>query len=391
MTGGIAAYKAAELARLLVKRGYQVVPAMTPWAAKFLGPLTLEALTGFPTRVETPSLDQTQGIEHISLIRAADLLVFAPLTANTLAKMANGLADNFLTTAYLAHTGKTLVCPAMNTGMWDHPATRRNLELIRADGVYVCEGEPGDLACGEVGAGRMAEPEVIQDWVDMLVAPKLAELRDKRVLVSAGPTREDIDPVRYLTNRSSGKMGLAVARAFRNAGARVTLVHGPIQETPPAAVELAPVRTAAEMAGEILSRQAAMDAVVMTAAVADYRPEKRAHKLKKSNFDGVIRLERTVDILATLGRDKRPGQILAGFAAESERIKTNAKAKLESKNLDFIFANNIAEQGLGFASDRNRLWAIAGDGQARDLGEGSKEALARDIVGLIADRLAELG
>jgi len=389
ITGGVAAYKTAELARLMVKRGYDVWPVMTPWASRFIGPLTLEALTGHAVRADTPAREHDLGIEHITLVRAADLFVIAPLTANTMAKMAQGLADNFLTAAYLAHRGLVLVCPAMNTAMWEHPATRRNLAQLIADGVRVIEGEPGGLACGEVGAGRMAEPAVILEWVDMLVEPDLPAVAGKRVLVSAGPTREDLDPVRFLTNRSSGKMGLAVARAFRDAGARVTLVHGPIHESTPAAVETVAVTSAAEMAAAILERQTGADIIVMTAAVADYRPQKSAQKLKKENFDGHLRLERTVDILAALGRDRKPGQVLVGFAAESENLAENARAKLLKKNLDLIFANDISGEAMGFATDRNRLQAFARDGASQDLGEGSKEDLAREIVRLIGQRLAK--
>jgi len=387
VTGGIAAYKTAELVRLLTKKGYDVVPIMTKWATRFLGPLTLESLTGHPVRIETPSQESSQGIEHISLIRSAELLLVAPLTANTMAKMANGLADNFLTATYLAHHGKTLVCPAMNTAMLAHHATRRNMARLADDGVAICMGEAGDLACGEVGAGRMAEPDIILEAVDALLGERLLALTDRHVLISAGPTREDLDPVRYLSNRSSGKMGFALARAFRDAGARVTLVHGPVTLPTPSGLESVPVRTAAEMAEAILPRQHQMDVIIMAAAVADYRPPKYDEKLKKHNFDGTIRMERTTDILAALGATTRDGQILAGFAAETEAVLEGAKEKLKRKNLDFIFANDISAESIGFASDHNHIVALDRDEKFIDLGTDTKENLARAIVSLITTKL----
>lgn len=383
ITGGIAAYKAAELARLLTTRGFRVFPIMTDWATKFVGPLTFESLTGNPVRLETPGQNQDSGIDHIALIRAVDLLLTAPLTANTLAKMATGQADNFLTSTYLAHRGTTMVCPAMNTAMLEHPATRRNLKTLAEDGVHICHGEAGDLACGEVGAGRMAEPEVIVEWVDCLTSPKIPSLIGKKVLVSAGPTQEDLDPVRYITNRSSGKMGIAIARAFRNAGADVTLVCGPSRERLPVLMEVVQVRDAETMAEAILSRAPQADIVIMSAAVADYRPAKSDQKLKKSNFDGVLRLERTTDILATLGKVKADGQILVGFAAETQDIQANALKKLKNKNLDFIFANDVSATGLGFAGDQNRLVAYDKHGERGDLGTMSKDRLAEKMVALI--------
>lgn len=385
ISGGIAAYKTIELVRLLTKAGYDVVPIMTEWGARFVGPLTLEALTGHPVRVQTPASGDREGIEHISLIRSAKLLLIAPLTANTAAKMAQGLADNFLTTTYLAHTGLTAVCPAMNTGMLQHPATQRNLQQLANDGVVFCEGSSGELACGEVGAGRMAEPEVIFDFVNYLLGERIPALAGKKVVVTAGPTREDLDPVRYLTNRSSGKMGIAVARAFRDAGAQVTLVHGPTNEALPSyGLDIVPVTSAAQMADAVLGRQATADICVMAAAVADYAPEKQAQKLKKGTFDGTLKLSRTTDILATLGKQKRDGQVLVGFAAESENVIENARGKLERKNLDFIFANDISSPALGFGTAENRLLMIRRDGRSEDLGQTSKDDLARAMVRHIA-------
>ncbi|QTD54046.1 bifunctional phosphopantothenoylcysteine decarboxylase/phosphopantothenate--cysteine ligase CoaBC [Sulfidibacter corallicola] len=387
VTGGIAAYKTVELVRLLTQRGITVYPIMTEWAARFVGPLTFETLTGQPVRIATPSAVETGNIEHISLIRSVDLLLIAPLTANTMAKMAHGQADNFLTTTYLAHRGKTVGCPAMNTGMLEHPATRRNMNQLRQDGVHLVLGDSGDLACGEVGAGRMAEPSVILDHLDWVLSPRLPRFEGKRVLVTAGPTREDLDPVRFLTNRSSGKMGIAIARAFRDAGAQVTLIHGPIQVPLPAMVEGFGVRSAAEMANAVLSRQMEQDVIVMAAAVADYRPRPSVHKLKKESFDGRLHLERTTDILATLGSRKPDHQILVGFAAETGSVLEHAARKIARKNLDFIFANDVSAEGLGFAGDRNRLIALNRGGVQHDLGTRDKERLGHDLVRYLASQL----
>lgn len=386
ITGGIAAYKSVQLVRLLTTAGYDVVPIMTQWATRFVGTLTLEALCGHPVRIETPAAGDREGIEHISLIRSARLLVVAPLTANSAAKMANGLADNFLTNTYLAHRGLTLACPAMNTAMLEHPATQRNLAQLQADGVHLLHGSSGDLACGEVGGGRMAEPEIIFEKIQYLLGQRVANLVGKKVLVSAGPTNEAIDPVRYITNRSSGKMGIAVARAFAWAGAEVTLVHGPVQTSlPTQGVTCVAINSAAEMAEAILSRQAQMDVIVMAAAVADYRPPRSDQKLKKGNFDGVLRLERTQDILATLGERKQPGQVLAGFAAESEDVLNHAAGKLKRKNLDVIFANDISSTTTGFGHDMNRITALFADGSQRDLGTHTKQDLATAIVDHLGD------
>jgi len=387
VTGGIAAYKSAALARLLVSAGYRVFPIMTTWATRFVGPLTFEAICGEKVRVATPTAGDPDNIEHISLVRQVDLLVVAPLTANTMAKMAQGLADNFLTNAYLAHTGPTLACPAMNTSMLNHPATQRNLSALLNDGVHVLHGTSGDLACGEVGAGRMAEPEVIFEKVVQLTTQPLPGIQGKKVLISAGPTCEDLDPVRFLTNRSSGRMGIALARAMRNAGAVVTLVHGPVSVDLPVGVETVSVRTAEAMAQAMFDRQQASDIVIMSAAVADYRPEKHAQKLKKSSFDGVLKLQRTTDILAELGKRKPDRQLLIGFAAETQHLLANAQHKLESKNLSMIFANPIGDEDSGFGVAQNQVVAIDRSGKTTDLGRQSKAKLADAMVHLIAQDL----
>lgn len=384
--GGIAAYKAAELARLLIKAGYDVIPMMTPWGARFVGPLTLQALTGHRVRLDIEGLSDAESVEHVALVRSCSLLLIAPLTANTLAKMVHGIADNFLTTACLAHRGEILVCPAMNTAMLTHPATQRNLEQIARDGAHVCMGEAGDLACGEEGEGRMAEPEAIADHVAAVMAPVIPSLRHARVLVSAGPTRESLDPVRFFSNRSTGKMGFAVARAFRDAGAHVTLVHGPVDLRCPALVESIPVQSAREMAEAILPLQGGMDVIVMAAAVADYRPTANPQKLKKDVFDGVVKMERTTDILEQLGQKKRPGQILAGFAAESENLDVYAHDKLVKKNLDLLFANDISKPDIGFGSDFNEMIVYDVAAEPKILEKSSKTDLARNIVQRVAQK-----
>lgn len=388
VTGGIAAYKAAALTRLLTRDGYTVWPIMTRWGAQFLGPLTLESLSGHPVRIDTPSAGDVGGIEHISLIRQADLLLIAPLTANTLAKMAQGQADNFLTTTYLAHTGPTMVCPAMNRAMLAHPATQRNLATLAADGAFIMHGAAGELACGETGAGRMAEPADIMEAVHMLTGTKLPPLQDKRVLVTAGPTREDLDPVRFLTNRSSGKMGLAIARAFRDAGAQVTLVHGPINDPLPGFIDNRGVVAADEMAQVVLDTPA--DIVVMAAAVADYKPERHDQKLKKHQFHGQLELQRTTDILAALGERRAANgspTVLVGFAAETNDVLDHARDKLKRKGLDMIFANDVSNPKWGFRSNDNRLWAIDRHGRVEDMGEHPKAELGRRIVHRVASFL----
>ena len=322
-------------------------------------------------------------MRHIALMREVDLLLVAPLTAETLAKFAHGHADHLLTQSYLAFRGPVVVFPAMNTAMLEHPATQRNLDQLRADGVRVILGESGALACGETGPGRMAEPELIAEVVESVLTQPLPGLKGARVLVTAGPTREALDPVRYLTNRSSGRMGLALARALRNAGAIVTLVHGPINERLPWGTENVAVTSAAQMADAVLSRADDQDVLVLCAAVADYAPVYAAQKLKKDQFDGQLKLNRTQDILASLGQRKRTDQILVGFAAESENVTANARRKLESKNLDLIFANDISRPDGGFEGTENALFALGPNGFCMDLGHHSKTELATQITSII--------
>lgn len=385
--GGISAYKTAELARLIRKARISVLPIMTRAGAEFLGPLTLEALCEQPVRMDATWGHGTQTIEHISLVHAWDALVIAPLTANTAAKMAHGLADNFLTTAYLAFEGPTLVCPAMNRAMLSHSATQANLATLQDRGVKIVLGEPGDLACGDHGPGRMAEPTVIFDHLQTLISRPLPNVKGKHVLVTAGPTIEPLDPVRFFSNRSSGKMGFALARAWRNAGARVTLIHGPVSIPVPCEVTCVPIQTAAQMWQAVTQHHAQMDVIIMAAAVADYSPTYSEQKLKKDRFDGTLKLSRTQDILAWLGRNKAAHQVLVGFAAESDNLEAHARTKLKNKNLDCILANDISSNTAGFQSDQNAILAITATGVQKTFPLQDKALLAQELVHWISCEL----
>jgi phosphopantothenoylcysteine decarboxylase / phosphopantothenate---cysteine ligase len=356
VTGCIAAYKAALILRLLQREGVAILPVMTRAATRFLGSLTLEKLSG--NRVVSDMGDtRPEEIEHISLARRSDLLLVAPATANILAKFSAGIGDDFLSTLYLSTTTPVVVAPAMNVEMWRHPATRRNLEILRGDGVVVVEPGAGYQACGEYGEGRLAEPERVAAEVLRLLR-RSRRLEGLKVLVTAGPTVEDIDPVRFVSNRSSGRMGYAVAKEAARRGASVYLVTGPTSLPLPQGVEAVRVRSAAEMADAVLSLYADMHVVVKAAAVADYRPPQRlSRKLKKNREVWTLNLEPTRDILEELAARKK-GQILVGFAAESEDLERNAAEKLRRKSLDLVVANDISETDAGFDSDTNRVLFI---------------------------------
>lgn len=365
VTGCIGAYKAALILRILQKKGVEIVPVMTSSAARFIGPLTMEKLSGskvFSDLFEGDSAD----IEHISVAREIDLLLVAPATANTLAKFASGIADDFLSTLYISATVPVVVAPAMNVEMWNHPATRANVELLSQRGAVVVEPDSGYQACGEYGEGRLADPERICAAVmDGLQLNK--SLDGKKVLVTAGPTVEDIDPVRFITNRSSGRMGYAMAREAVRRGAEVQLISGPTAIDPPAGVELTRVRTAAEMAEAVFKRFSGIDILIKAAAVADFAPAvNQVQKLKKRTENLSLELVRTTDILAELGSRKRD-QVLVGFAAESENLKNNARAKLKAKSLDLIVANDISRPDSGFVSEMNRVVLIDALGAEEEL------------------------
>ncbi len=378
VSGGIAAYKAAELVRLLVKAGATVRVVMTANAAQFVTPLTFQALSSNPVGLDLFSLESESQIGHIHQARLADLVILAPATANLVAKMAAGIADDYLTTILLATTAPVLVCPAMNVKMWEHPATQRNVETLAGLGYAICSPASGSLACREEGTGRLADLADITEAAARLITPP--GLSGKRVLVSAGPTWEPLDPVRFLSNPSSGKMGYALARVAARRSARVHLVSGPCSLEAPPGVELTSVTTALEMQAAIRALAPQMDAIVMAAAVSDYRPSETApQKRKKGDASEVLRLEANPDILAELGKSKPPAQVLAGFAAETENLVENAREKLVAKNLDFIVANDLMKNGSGFGTDTNEVKILERDGKITALPRLTKEEVAAEV------------
>ncbi len=387
VTGGIAAYKAAELVRLFVRAGTQVHCVLTEAATKFVGPATFEALSGHPVAVEVFPEGGTQAIDHVSLAREADLLVVAPITANTLAKLAWGLADNMLTTLALAYDGPVLLAPGMNVNMWTHPATRKNVALLRERGVSFVGPEAGELACRAVGEGRMAEPAKILEAAWHVLSEK--DLAGWRVLVTAGPTREAVDGVRFLTNRSSGKMGYALAADAAARGAEVVLVSGPSGLREPYGVEVVRVETAQEMAEAVWGRSAEMDVVVKAAAVADWRPaEAHAGKLAKEELGGRMTLEfvRTADVLAGLA-ERRGGAdrpLVVGFAAEMGP-EDRGREKLFRKGADLAVVNQVGREDRGFGADRNEVAVFSRDGGVWRFGLADKLELAHRIWGVVRE------
>lgn len=360
VTGSIAAYKAAAFTSLLVKQGTDVNVIMTKNATQFVHPITFEELTGNKALIETFDRNFQHQVEHVSLAKRADLLIIAPASANILAKAANGIADDMLTTTALACQCPKLAAPAMNTRMFENPVTQDNLEKLRRYGWTVIPPAIGYLACGDTGAGKCPEPETLLEECFFALTPK--DLQGKRLLVTAGATREPIDPVRFLTNHSTGKMGYAIARAAALRGAQVTLVSGKTDLKAPPHVELVPVLSAQDMFEAVTSRFAAQDIVIKAAAVADYTPITTAtQKIKKQDGNLTLELKRTQDILGWLGANRRPGQFLCGFAMETENMLENARAKLERKQIDMIAANNLFVSGAGFAGDTNVLTLITKD------------------------------
>jgi phosphopantothenoylcysteine decarboxylase/phosphopantothenate--cysteine ligase len=353
VAGGIACYKAADLVRLLVQHGARVRVVMTQNAREFITPLTLQTLSGAPVSTDTFNLTQESEIGHIRLADDADVVVVAPATANVIGKLAAGIADDLLTTVLIATRVPRLLAPAMNVHMFENPIVQDNLRRLRAVGYHVVGPASGDLACGYTGFGRLSEPEEILEEIASLVAPK--DLAGERVLVTAGPSREPLDPVRFLSNRSSGKMGYAVARIARRRGAEVTLVSGPTALAPPAGVSVVSVTTAREMQRAVVSAYAKATTVVMTAAVADYRPERTAaQKVTKDAATGSLRLVRNPDILRELGRN-RGSRVLIGFAAETHDVRARAARKLREKRLDLIVANDVTVADAGFDAETNRV------------------------------------
>jgi phosphopantothenoylcysteine decarboxylase/phosphopantothenate--cysteine ligase len=362
--GGIAAYKAVEVLRGLQRAGCTVRVAMTKRACEFVQPLTFRALSGSHVIVDDYAPDNPDPIAHITFSQTVDLLIVAPATANIIAKFANGVADDFLSSTYLACTAPVLIAPAMNTTMWEHPATQRNLRRLRADGVHFVEPDAGEMACGTIGPGRLSEPErIVRAALEILTPHSSAkDLAGERFLITVGATREDIDPVRFISNRSSGKMGFALAEAALKRGAAVTVVVGMTTVDPPAGVNVVKALSAEEMLKAVASEAGRASVFIGAAAIADYRPAQRAEqKIKKSNESITLTLERTPDVLSQVAASRANGMLVVGFAAETENVLENAKEKLRSKKLDAIVANDVSRADSGFDTATNKIAIITND------------------------------
>ena len=389
VSSSIAAYKAASLASMLVKQHADVHVLMTENATRFISPMVFETLTGNKAPVDTFDRCFQFDVEHVSLAKRADVVMVAPATANVIAKLAHGIADDMLTTTVLACDCPKLISPAMNTRMYENPETKDNLDTLRKYGWQVVEPASGYLACGDTGKGKLPEPEVLLDWLLQTCAYE-KDMEGLRVLVTAGPTQESLDPVRYLTNHSSGKMGYAIAKAAARRGAKVTLVSGPTALEKPRFMEVVDIVSAADMFREVTNRAPEQDIIIKAAAVADYTPAQVAgDKLKKSDADMSIPLVRTQDILAWLGEHRQKGQFLCGFSMETRDMLENSRKKLQKKHVDMIAANNVKEQGAGFAVDTNLLTLITADGE-RALPLMSKEEAAHALLTEILARREKL-
>jgi phosphopantothenoylcysteine decarboxylase / phosphopantothenate---cysteine ligase len=388
--GGIAAYKSAELARALMERGFRVQVVLTSAAEKFITPLTFAALTGRKVITDlfaSSSSEETlsSAVEHIAVAQDNDILVIAPATADLLARLAHGLANDFLTTTYLAFTGPVVLAPAMNSNMWMHPATQANLAILKSRGHHIIEPKEGLLACGTTGPGRLAEPERIADTVAGLTLHQ-RDLDGETVLITAGPTEEPLDPVRFISNRSSGKMGYALAQASAQRGARVVLVSGPVQLQEPAGVQVIHVRTAVEMRNAVMEHLAEASIIVKSAAVADYHLSRvPQHKVKKTSARMSLDLDPTPDILAELGQ-KKGDRLLIGFAAETENLTDSARQKLKTKNCDMVVANLVNQEGTGFESDQNEVVLVLRTGETIPIARAPK----REIADRIFDQVTKL-
>jgi phosphopantothenoylcysteine decarboxylase/phosphopantothenate--cysteine ligase len=388
VSGGIAAYKAAEIARALIQNGHEVQAVLTRAAEEFIRPLTFASLTGRKVITDmfssaSPDGTYLSSIEHIGVAQENDLLLVAPATANVLAKFAQGLADDFLTTAYLAFRGPVVLAPAMNNNMWEHEATRSNIEVLRRRGHVVVDPGEGYLACGTYGPGRLAENQKILEAVEAAIQPAARDLEGETILITAGPTQEPLDPVRYLSNRSSGKMGYALARTALERGARVILISGPVNLNPPPGAEVIRVHTAAEMRDAVFANLEPATVVIKCAAVADFRPSSQsARKIKKTSARISLELDPTPDILAELGR-KRGDWLLIGFAAETENLREEARRKLETKNCDMVVANLVGHADTGFESDSNEVLLALRTGEFIPLERASKHEIAGQILSQI--------
>ena len=387
VTGSIAAYKIASLASKLVKLHADVHVLMTQNATNFITPITFETLTGNKCLIDTFDRNFQFDVAHISLAKKADVMLIAPASANVIGKIANGIADDMLTTTVMASTAPVLISPAMNTHMYENPIVQDNLQKLERFGYKIIAPAVGMLACHDVGAGKMPEPEMLLDWILREIACK-KDLQGKKILVTAGPTQEAVDPVRYLTNHSTGKMGYALARCAMLRGADVTLVTGSTAITPPPFVQTVAVTSAEEMYQEVTKRAAEQNAIIMAAAVADYRPATvSAEKQKKQAGDAVLPLSRTKDILAYLGEHKPAGQFLCGFSMETQHMLENSRAKLKRKHLDMICANNLKVAGAGFGTDTNIVTLIQAQ-KEQELPLQSKEAVGHAILDVIAKTLS---
>lgn len=385
VTGGIAAYKACEVLRLFDKAGHRVRVVMTRTATEFVGPLTFETLSKAPVLTDAQPLGENGSILHIEYADEADVFVIAPCTANVIGKLAQGIADDALSTTALAFTGPVLIAPAMNVNMWQSASVRENLDVLRKRGIHVVEPSSGDLACGWVGEGRLAEPpEIVEAVLRIVDAHK--DLGRLRIVISAGPTQEKIDPVRYISNRSSGKMGYAIAEAARERGASVTLVSGPVSLPAPSGVRVVRVETAAEMKTAMDEAAPEADVVIMSAAVADYRATAPVdRKIKKDAEELQIGLVRTEDILAGLGKSKPAGQVLVGFAAETNDVIAYGREKLKRKNADLFVANDVSRGDIGFSADLNEVHLLYADGREVKVDKALKKRIANAILDAVKE------
>ena len=383
VTGGIAAYKSANMASMLVKLHADVHVIMTQNATHFITPMTFETLTNNKCIVDTFDRNFSFDVKHVSLAKRGDLFVVAPCTANVIGKLAHGICDDMLTTTMLATKAPKLIAPAMNTGMWENPILQDNLVKLKGYGYHIIEPIIGRLACGDTGTGKMNSEEVIIEHILTFMA-KDKDLKGRKVLITAGPTQESIDPVRYITNHSSGKMGYAIAKMARLRGADVTLISGPVNIKPFTGIELVPVKSANDMFQAVTSRSSEADIIIMCSAVADYTPASYSEqKVKKHNGELSIELTRTKDILGYLGEHKHDGQILVGFSMETENLIENSRAKLTKKNVNLICANSISDGNTGFAVDTNKVTLISND-EIKELPLCSKEDTADKILDYIA-------
>lgn len=387
VSGGIAAFKSASIASQLTQRGYDVRVIMTPSAVKFITPLTLQTLSHHPVAVDTFDEHEPKVVQHIDLADHADLVLLAPATANIIAKLALGLGDDMLSTTLLATQAPIVIAPAMNVHMYENPVVQKNMETLKSRGCFFIDPGEGQLACGYVGQGRMAEPEEIVTWVDHFFTSKQL-LSGKHVLVTAGPTIEQLDPVRYFSNYSSGKMGFALARAALEAGAEVTLVSGPVSQSTPSGVNRVDVKSAEEMREVVLSHLPQADLIIKAAAVADYRPKQTwKQKIKKSANELTIVLEKTPDIASEIGQRKQAHQFFVGFAAETEQVAFHAQSKLERKRMDLIVANDVSKPGAGFGIDTNIVTVFDQQGEVVSLPQMNKIEVARQLIQLIGERI----